>query len=200
MTTYIVGIDEAGRGPLAGPLAVAAYCVPSDLDLISAFPKLTDSKKLSEPVREELFKQLKDLRGRTPQAGMAVTLIRPETIDRDGVSAVLRTGVARLLKRLDIAPEACHVKLDGTLRAPAKYSQETIVGGDLAEPSISAASIIAKVTRDRKMRRYDQLHPAYGFAGHKGYGTKTHRAAIQKHGPCEIHRKRFLTRILNTEY
>lgn len=201
MVDYIVGIDEAGRGPLAGPLAIGVAMVPADCDLRAAFPTLTDSKKLSEAQREELYQQLRgptsqefaELRGRTSQ--FATTFMQPATIDRDGMTACLSRGVARLLAKLGVSPADTFIKLDGNLSAPREFGQETITKGDVSEPAISAASIMAKVERDRRMVRYGARWPEYGFERHKGYGTQAHREAIRRYGACGIHRRRFLRRI-----
>lgn len=187
MHHYVVGIDEAGRGPLAGPLAIGAVLIPIERDLAAVYPTLTDSKKLSEAQREELYQQLG---GQTSKC--ATTFIQPKIIDRDGMTACLSRGVARLVQKLGVSPADTFIKLDGTLAAPAAFEQVTITKGDISEPAISAASIIAKVERDRRMKRYSRRWPVYGFERHKGYGTKEHREAIRKYGPCDLHRTRFL--------
>jgi len=189
MFKYLVGIDEAGRGPLAGPVAVAAVVVPINANLPRDYPGITDSKQLSEERREELHELLHG--GQTATC----TFIPPQTIDRHGMSEALRRGVGRSLKKLAVSPHNTLVKLDGTLYAPREFSQETIVKGDVSEAVISSASIIAKVERDRRMKRYARRWPQYGFERHKGYGTQQHREAIRKYGVCPIHRERFLSRI-----
>ena len=189
--TSIVGIDEAGRGPLAGPVAVGAVRVPIQEDLSDRFSELTDSKELTEKQRDELYAALTTINIRTVS-----TLIPPMTIDRYGMTEALSRGVSACLAKINADPDTTLVRLDATLRAPHKYPhQESRVSGDLSESAIAAASVIAKVERDRRMIRYAERWPQYGFEKHKGYGTKEHREAIRRHGPCELHRARFIKNI-----
>lgn len=206
-TKYLVGIDEAGRGPLAGPLSVAAVCVPVGVDVADICAGVTDSKRLSPSRREEIYKNIETLSVQPSvrlsglhKGGAIITFahahIMPATLDRWGMGKALRVAVARVLDKLELDPARVKVLLDGSLRAPAEYTdQQTIIKGDLTEPIIGAASIIAKVRRDRTMVRYAAQYPEYGFERHKGYGTVVHRRAIRRCGPCVIHRQRFLSRI-----
>jgi len=180
---------------LAGPVAVAAIAaqVTSNKSQVTKkFKGVRDSKKLSEKQREEWFKKLKKLE----KAGViktAVSFSGAKTIDEQGVVTAIRRALARALKKLELPPDSCRVLLDGTLYAPAIYkNQKTIIRGDDTEPIISAASIMAKVSRDRLMKLLARKFPGYGFEIHKGYGTKKHYRAIKKHGLSEIHRRSFL--------
>lgn len=192
MIDYVVGIDEAGRGPLAGPLSVAAVCLPIDQSVNDICVGVADSKQLSAEKREELFFYIIN------HARWAHVHIMPTSLDRLGMTKALSTAVARVLAKLNPPPERAEIKLDGTLKAPPAYArQKTITKGDITEPIISAASIVAKVRRDRSMIRYAKQFPQYGFERHKGYGTSAHRQAIEQHGPCRIHRKRFLKSVVS---
>lgn len=194
----VLGVDEAGRGPLAGPVAVGVVAALEGYDFLAAFPGLNDSKKLSEKKREALFARLQEeMRAGNVQA--TVTLVSAERIDEKGIASAVRHGVTKGVKALLPDARAGKVWLDGSLAAPEGYAQETVVGGDGTVPAIMLASIAAKVTRDRYMRMLDAEYPAYGFAVHKGYGTKTHREAIRMHGPCAAHRQSFLRNVLGEE-
>ena len=195
---YIVGIDEAGRGPLAGPLAVGAVCAKADTAIEHDFfaKGIRDSKKLTLGKREALFgwiRQHEELRH-------VVSMVGPRVVDREGISTATKTAIARALRR--VVPEQCSPKdvlilLDGGLHAPAHFiHQATIVKGDEKEPLIALASVVAKVSRDAKMRNLSYQHPQYGFEGHKGYGTKEHYKAIKQFGVCDSHRRSFLTRVI----
>ncbi|MEX0924688.1 MAG: ribonuclease HII [Candidatus Paceibacterota bacterium] len=216
MPKYLIGIDEAGRGPLAGPLSVAAVCVPVGVNILDICEGVTDSKKLSPERREEIYRvlenaQIKNSRPRSSDKAMqhrvlhrggevcmyAHTHVMPSTLDRWGMTKSLQVAVARVLGKLPVDPKEVRVLLDGSLKAPAEYeNQETIIKGDCSESIIGAASIIAKVRRDQSMVRYAKQYPEYGFEQHKGYGTVVHRARIKKYGPCVIHRKRFIKRLI----
>lgn len=194
MEEYIIGIDEAGRGPLAGPVAVGAVCVPSGFGW-NALPGVGDSKSLTPAQREKVFAAIGAL-ARRQMLMYAVGMAGPRIIDREGIVRALSRALSRTLARLAVAPSACSVRLDGALRAPCVYlNQTTIVGGDATDPAIGAASICAKVLRDRVMVRLARRFPQYGFAAHKGYGTRAHRAAIARHGLCPFHRRSFCTRL-----
>ena len=197
---YVIGIDEAGRGPLAGPLAVGAVCAKVDATIEHKFftNGVRDSKKLTLGKREELFSWIQqhgDLRH-------VVSMVGPRVVDREGISSATKTAIARALRR--IVPEQTlsdevMVLLDGGLRAPSKFMhQATIIKGDEKEPLIALASVVAKVSRDAKMRNLSFQYPEYGFDGHKGYGTKDHYKAIKKFGVCDSHRKTFLTKVAIT--
>lgn len=183
---YVIGIDEVGRGPLAGPITVAAVVKPKRF----VWKNFKDSKKLSPEKREEFFLKFKTL-------SYAVSSINNALIDKLGISTATRLAIGRCLKKLKI--ENCKLKilLDGSLYAPKTYqNQQTIIRGDEKIPLIAAASIIAKVKRDRYMVRIHKKFPQYGFAIHKGYGTKLHQEAIKIHGFCAIHRKSFCKKFI----
>lgn len=188
---YLIGIDEVGRGPVAGPVVVAAVCVAADFDW-RRLPGVNDSKKVSEKHREILFEKVLELQ-KTDEVRFACAKVSAPVIDRDGITAAVATAVARSLQKLSVPPHEVFVKLDGLLKAPAAYPhQETIVKGDQTEKEIALASIIAKVTRDRYMVRMSEKYKGYGFERHKGYGTKMHMDAIKKNTPCVLHRASFL--------
>lgn len=188
---FMLGVDEAGRGPLAGPVSVGVVALPEGFDVAREFPGVADSKKLSERKREELFAELL-ARVAKGDARYAVELESHETIDREGIAFAVREALSRAVNML--APDAALVRilLDGSLHAPKEYAQETIINGDELVPIISLASVAAKVVRDRLMVDYAARYPLYGFAQHKGYGTRAHYEALIKNGPCAIHRRSFL--------
>lgn len=191
--TYIIGVDEAGRGPLAGPVAVGTVKIKKGFNP-DFFKGIKDSKKLKEKDREDWFAKAQEARveGRLD---FAVSLVSEKIIDKKGISFALRLGISRNLKKLR-ADSKDKIFLDGSLFAPAEFiNQETIIKGDEKVAVISLASICAKVTRDRYMTRLSKKHPQYGFEKHKGYGTKMHTEAIRKHGVLVIHRKSFLKSI-----
>ncbi|WP_210330258.1 ribonuclease HII [Aliikangiella sp. G2MR2-5] len=176
----IAGVDEVGRGPLAGPVIAAAVI----LDPANPIDGLTDSKKLSEKKREILTQEIKE-----KALAWCIARCEPEEIDQINILQASLLAMTRAVEGLDIAPEHCLV--DGNKLPKLPCSAEAIVKGDLKEPAISAASIIAKVTRDQEMVAMEERYPGYGFAQHKGYPTKAHREAIALLGVTEIHRKSF---------
>ncbi|MDP2652235.1 MAG: ribonuclease HII [bacterium] len=188
---FMLGVDEAGRGPLAGPVAVGVVAVPEGFDVAREFPGVADSKKLSEKRREKLFEMLAK-RAEQGEVRFTVEFESAEAIDVEGIAVVVRRAVSRGVNAL--APDAAlvRVQLDGALRAPSEYAQETIINGDELVPLISLASIVAKVTRDRLMVELSKKYPEYNFEKHKGYGTKEHYEALQKYGLCVIHRRSFI--------
>jgi ribonuclease HII len=192
---WIVGIDEAGRGALAGPVAVGAVLVPKGFDW-SLIPGVADSKQVSPKNREAIFRRAQELE-KEGKLTTAVALVSEKIIDKKGITFAVRQGIERALADLfntGLAPEprTTYIKLDGLLHAPAEFKyQKTIIKGDVTEKEISLASIMAKVTRDRYMVRLAKKHPAYGFDVHKGYGTLAHRKNIKKHGLGVIHRTTF---------
>lgn len=193
---YILGIDEAGRGPLAGPVAVGVVAVEEGFDILAAFPGLNDSKKLSEKKRESLFLILQEeMEKGTVRA--VVCLSAASVIDTKGISYAISRALSQGVRKLMPEPQVGKIYLDGSLKAPAEYEQETIIGGDGLVPAIMLASIAAKVTRDRLMKKVALQEPLYGFEQHKGYGTASHIEAIQKHGPSPIHRMTFLSNIMS---
>ena len=191
---YIVGIDEVGRGPLAGPVVLGFVMVPvEDHDYLFSKIKhlgITDSKKLSAQRRDEIDGHIKGMT--SPRFKWCTTRAYQQTIDEKGISDSIYKCIERGLKRLGCCPSQTMVYLDGALRAPSNFlNQETVIKGDLSIPTISLASIIAKVTRDKYMEGISRHHPEYSFHQHKGYGTLEHRNAIRKHGLCSLHRKSF---------
>ena len=177
----ICGIDEAGRGPLAGPVCAAACILPPDLRLEG----LNDSKKLSEKKREALYAQITE-----KALAWAVCLADEKTIDAINILQATFRAMGGALARLPLTPDLCLV--DGNRDPGLGLPTRTIVKGDGTCACIAAASILAKVTRDRLMKEYDSQYPGYGFAAHKGYGTRAHYAAIDQLGLCPIHRRTFL--------
>ncbi len=229
---WVIGVDEAGRGPLAGPVAVGLVAVAEGFDVAVEFPGVADSKALSEKKREAIFQRLVAMAGGAEGylgttgslrslgygAGVRFTVEfeSAEAIDRDGIAVVIRRALARGVEKLakdesgderrsqtsrafqksdfpdsDVRSRF-HLLLDGALRAPPEYAQETIIGGDASVPLISLASVAAKVVRDRLMCALARQHPTYGFERHKGYGTRAHYDALKRHGPCTLHRRSFL--------
>ncbi|MCR5186610.1 MAG: ribonuclease HII [Clostridia bacterium] len=179
---YICGIDEAGRGPLAGPVVVGAVILPKE----SFIEGVNDSKKISEKKREKLFDTI------TEEAiCYSVGIVDEKTIDEINILNATKLGVKRALEALKTKPDLLMLdalnNLD-TLGIPYM----SIIKGDAKNYSIAAASIIAKVTRDRIMREWDDVYPIYGFAKHKGYGTAEHIRVIKENGPCPIHRQSFI--------
>ena len=177
---FIAGVDEAGRGPLAGPVTAAAVILPADVEEL---PGVFDSKQLKESEREELFAALYAV----PGIRISVASATPEEIDRLNILRATHEAMRRAVAGLQ---EADFVLVDG-LPVQFLLPSKNIVKGDARCASIAAASIIAKVTRDREMMKLDELYPQYGFAKHKGYGTADHLEALQKYGPLPVHRKSF---------
>ncbi len=192
--TWLIGIDEAGRGPLAGPVSVGVFAVPNTFDM-ALLDGVRDSKKLSQKKREEWFKKLV----RLENTRSAVAFSSPQLIDARGIVYAIQNAMNRALQKLTINPSDCTVLLDGSLKAPEEYlSQKTIIKGDVTEPVISVASILAKVKRDTYMLKIAPDFPHYAFQTHKGYGTKLHCEAIQEHGLSSLHRKSFCKEILKS--
>ena len=180
MEDLIAGVDEAGRGPLAGPVIAAAVILSPDFFIEG----LMDSKKLTEKKREELF----DLIYRH---ALSVGVGRAEVLEIDRINILQASLLAmqRAVESLSVAPKLAMI--DGNICPKLSCETKAIIRGDETEPAISAASIIAKVVRDREMRQLDLQFPHYGFAKHKGYATEMHFAALKKYGPCVIHRRSF---------
>ena len=194
---YLIGIDEVGRGPLAGPLTVCAVSMPrfskKSRNLIKHF---RDSKKLPPQKRLELFKKA-DVAQKQGLINFSISSVSASFIDKFGISKAIKRAIKRVLKRLNLPPKRCLVLLDGSLKAPPEYvSQKTIIKGDQKIRIISCASVLAKVKRDRGMIRQSRKYFEYGFEKHKGYGTKKHIEIIKKIGPSKIHRLSFLRKIL----
>ena len=180
MTIYIAGVDEAGRGPLAGAVVAAAVILPKDYHL----PGLTDSKKLSQSKRQQLEQMIKD-----QALAWAVAEASAEEIDQINILQASMLAMRRSVMALSLEP--CKVLVDGNRAPQLVQPVECIVKGDLTEPCISAASILAKEARDHMMRDLDKQYPEYGFARHKAYPTAQHREALIRHGACPQHRRSF---------
>lgn len=183
---YTIGVDEAGRGPLAGPVAVGVVKVAQDFDW-KLIPGVNDSKKLSPANRTAIFRRALELR-HLGQLDFAVGQVGSSVIDEAGIMAAIRLAMSRCITRLELDPNEVSFRLDGSLFAPVHFAQATIIKGDSLWPEIGLASIVAKVTRDTYMERIARRYQRYGFAEHKGYGTKAHREAIARYGKCPIHR------------
>lgn len=178
---YICGIDEAGRGPLAGPVVAAAAVLPKDCQIFY----LNDSKKLSEKKRDLLFDEIKE-----KAVAYGIGIVSPQVIDEINILQATYEAMRQAISQLNVIPE---ILLNDAVTIPGvDIMQVPIVKGDAKSVSIAAASILAKVTRDRMMMEYDQIYPEYGFAKHKGYGTAAHIAALKEYGPCPIHRRTFI--------
>jgi ribonuclease HII len=179
---YIAGIDEAGRGPLAGPVVVASVILPEN----SMIEGVNDSKKVSENKREKLYDIILE-----EAISYGIGIIYQDEIDDINILQATKKGLTTAIRQMEIKPNIIMVDaLTGidTLGIPYK----SIIKGDAKCYSIAAASIIAKVTRDRIMREWDKIYPEYGFSSHKGYGTAKHISAIKEYGPCPIHRRTFI--------
>jgi len=178
----IAGVDEVGRGPLAGPVVAAAVILPKD----GIEEELFDSKKISSKKREYLYEKILS---ETHGVGIGIGIVGQEEIDRLNIFQATLKAMALAIENLLIPPD--FVLIDGPHGLKVPIPQKPIRKGDRLSNSIAAASIVAKVTRDRMMVEFHQRYPQYNFAQHKGYGTKEHRKAIEKFGVCELHRKTF---------
>lgn len=177
----ICGIDEAGRGPLCGPVVAGAVILPKEYDILY----INDSKKLSDKKREEVYEEIAKT-----AVSWAVGIVSPARIDEINILQATYEAMREAIQKLTIKPD---ILLNDAVTIPQiDIKQIPIIKGDAKSQSIAAASIMAKVTRDRMMEEYDKLYPEYGFAKHKGYGTAAHIAAIKEYGPCPIHRRTFI--------
>ena len=183
--TLVCGVDEAGRGPLAGPVCAAAVILPRDLDLEAALPGLNDSKKLTDQKRRELYGRIQDC-----ALAWHIALASQEEIDAVNILQATFLAMGRAVAGLGSRPEWALV--DGNRYPGLEVPTKLIVKGDSLSASIAAASILAKVYRDDIMLEMAERYPQYGFEVHKGYGTKRHYAALEEFGPCPIHRQSFL--------
>lgn len=182
---YICGIDEVGRGPLAGPVMAAAVIFPKDVNLLY----LNDSKQLSEKKREELYEEIKE-----NAIAYAVGIADVATIDEVNILQADYIAMRQAVSRLSLSPQ---ILLNDAVTIPlVNQPQVPIIKGDTKSISIAAASILAKVERDRLMCVYDEMYPEYGFARNKGYGSAEHIEAIRKYGPCDIHRRTFIKKFI----
>ncbi len=183
--TYICGIDEVGRGPLAGPVVASAVILPKDCDILY----INDSKKLSEKKREMLFDEIME-----KAVAVGIGIVSPERIDEINILQATYEAMREAVSKLDVKPD---VLLNDAVKIPGIDAlQVPIIKGDAKSASIGAASIIAKVTRDRLMVAYDEIFPGYGFASNKGYGTAVHMEALKEIGPTPIHRRSFITNFI----
>lgn len=181
----VCGVDEAGRGPLAGPVCAAAVILPPN----TLIDGVNDSKKLSEKKREQLFDVIMQ-----QSAAYCVAWASVEEIEEINILNAAMLAMKRAVEGLEF--KADFALIDGNKKPPLDIPAYPIVKGDSLSMSIASASILAKVSRDRLMREYDEKYPQYQFAKHKGYGTKLHKEMLLKYGPCEIHRPSFLKKIL----
>ncbi len=188
---YYIGIDEVGRGPLAGPVTVCAL-ISFGGKFLEQFAKIKDSKKLTEQKRKEWFTKIKECKNQN-LLDFKVFSMGNRAIDKLGIVRCITKSLNRCLDDLKYDSLQTSVMLDGGLVAPKRYvNQETIIGGDSKEQLIAMASVVAKVSRDWLMTKIADKYPNYGFEKHKGYGTKAHYEAISKFGICDLHRKSFL--------
>lgn len=176
----IAGVDEAGRGPLAGPVVSAAVVLPPNFDV----PGINDSKTLSEKKREALFPVIQN-----QAIAFGIGMADHEEIDRINILQASLLSMKRAVEDLGLTPD--YLLIDGKFTIDSTIDQRPVIKGDALSLSIAAASILAKVTRDRIMTDLDLQYPEYGFKHHKGYPTKAHKQAILTHGPCPVHRKSF---------
>lgn len=182
---YICGIDEAGRGPLAGPVVAGAVILPADEEILY----LNDSKKLSEKRREALYTEIME-----KAVAVGVGIIGPERIDEINILRATYEAMRQAVSKLSVKPD---ILLNDAVTIPeVDIRQVPVIKGDAKSVSIAAASIIAKVTRDRMMAEYDEAMPGYGFGKHKGYGTKAHIESLKRLGPCPIHRRTFIQKFV----
>lgn len=192
---YIIGVDEAGRGPLAGPVAVGVTLIPKSTRaaVFSQLKKagLNDSKQVKVKGREELFEMISSLH-KDGKLKFAVVLVSADIISKKGIVYAVRSGIKKCFKKLGVQNlcEKAILEMDGALKIPPGdwKKASVIIKGDSIKPSIMIASIVAKVTRDRHMKRLAKKYPVYGFEIHKGYGTKGHREALVANGLCAEHR------------
>ncbi len=180
--TKICGVDEAGRGPLAGPVVAGACILPVGL----VIPELDDSKKLSEKKRERLYDEIC-----SSAVSWGIGLASPEEIDTYNILEATLLAMRRAIVSLSIQPD--FLLIDGNISRGFSLDAQAVIGGDGVCQSIAAASVLAKVTRDRLCLEMEHQYPIYGFARHKGYPTKAHKLAVYEYGPCPLHRKSFLS-------
>lgn len=186
---YICGIDEVGRGPFAGPVVAGAVILPPDCEILY----VNDSKQLSEKMREQLYDEIME-----KAVSVAVGYASPQRIDEINILQATYEAMREAVSKLAVTPQ---ILLNDAVTIPQiTIPQVPIIKGDAKSISIAAASIVAKVTRDRLMREYDKIMPEYGFASNKGYGSKEHIEAIKKYGPTPIHRRSFIHNVTGENY
>lgn len=183
--TYIGGIDEVGRGPLAGPVVACCVVLPKNCDILY----LNDSKQVPEKKREELYDEIM-----AKAVSVGIGMVSHEVIDDINILQATYEAMRQAIGKLSVTPQ--HLLVDAVHIPGVTIPQRSIIKGDAKSASIAAASIVAKVTRDRMMTELDKTYPQYGFARNKGYGAPEHLAALKQYGPCEIHRRSFLGGIL----
>jgi ribonuclease HII len=181
---FVVGVDEVGRGPLAGPVVASAVLI-NDFNLIKKNKLIRDSKKLSEKQRKQAHDFLID------KVKWGIGIVSEKEVDRINILQATQKAMIKAIHNLEKKTKIDFVVLDGNMKIDIKHKQKSIIKGDQKVLSCSAASIIAKVTRDEIMIKYDKTYPKYNFKKHKGYGTFEHMKNIKKHGLCKIHRKSF---------
>jgi ribonuclease HII len=185
---FIAGIDEAGRGPLAGPVTAATVCLPENYSNL----RINDSKKLTESIREELFDEIQNY-----AIAFSVVFVSPREIEKLNIRQATLKAMQESAKAVSLQLEnkfgicSVHFLVDGNFGLGEHYSSEAIIKGDQKNQSIAAASILAKVSRDREMQKLDKAYPGYGLAIHKGYPTKFHLEKIAEFGPTQVHRRTF---------
>lgn len=182
----IAGIDEAGRGPLAGPVVCACVIMPMESDKI--IDGINDSKKLSAKKREELYEKIV-----ATAISYSIIEIDEKTIDKINILQATKLGMKKAVESLGVTPD---IVLIDAVKIDTKLPQENIIHGDALSYNVASASILAKVHRDRLMEKLDKKYPEYGFAKHKGYGTKAHIEALKKYGKCKIHRETFIKKFV----
>ncbi len=196
---YTIGIDEVGRGPIAGPVAVGAFVILDD-EVVSEFKGVKESKQLSFKKREFWFEKIVEFKNLN-KVNFSVNFQSEKVIDSMGISHAIKTCLENSLNDLQLDPKEAEVLLDGGLKAPDKFkNQKTIIKGDEKEVVIALASICAKVLRDRTMIEFSKKYDKYSFEKHMGYGTKAHYEAIGKYGLTPIHRASFLSKFLQKKH
>ncbi len=188
---FIAGMDEVGRGPLAGPVVCASVIMPLD----NIIDGVNDSKKLSEKKRIILDKKIREL-----ALSFSIVEIDPKTIDKINILNATKMGMVKAVNGLSVKPDVVLIDAVSLSDLAPTIKQESIIKGDMKSYSIACASIVAKVYRDNLMTQIADKYPGYNFAKHKGYGTKEHIEAIKKYGPCELHRKTFIKHFVKEEY
>lgn len=196
---FMVGIDEVGRGPIAGPVAVGAFVILNN-DILNDFIGVKESKQLSAKKREIWFEKIQNFK-KDNKVNFSVNFQSEKIIDSMGISYAIRTALSECLNELNLQTDMVEVLLDGGLKAPVNYiNQKTIIKGDEKEIVIALASICAKVMRDRLMIDLSNKYDKYGFEKHMGYGTKAHYKAIEQYGITPVHRTSFLSKILQKKH
>lgn len=198
-SSYIIGIDEVGRGPIAGPVTVGIVGIDMKSPAAKSLGKLVrhkidgirDSKQLTPAEREHIYNEMVQYQ-KDGAIDFYTTSVNASIIDEKGISYAVSNAIARLLRKFDVDENTVSIVLDGRLYAPEKFlNQETVIKGDTIHLSIALASIAAKVVRDKYMVKQDKIFPEYGFKKHKGYGTVDHRKALRKYGLSPLHRKTY---------